>query len=52
MPEAFHHTVQEGLVVAKPCFQEGSRHWADVVEGAVAAGGGDWVECGQKSRAR
>ncbi len=51
-PVAFRHTVQEGLVVAKPCLQEGSSQWADVAEGAVAAGGDDWVECGRKLRAR
>jgi hypothetical protein len=49
---AFHHTVREGFVVAKPCLLEGSRHWADVAEGTVAAGGNNWVECGQMSRAR
>jgi hypothetical protein len=43
-PVAFCHTVQEGLVVAKPCLQEESRNWADVTDGAVAAGGDDWVE--------
>ncbi len=49
---AFCHTVQEGLFVAKSCLQEGSRHWADVAEGAAAAGGDEWVECGWKPRAR
>jgi hypothetical protein len=44
--------VREGLVVAKLCLKEGNRHWVDVVEGAVAAWGDDWVECGQKLRAR
>jgi hypothetical protein len=52
LPVAFHHNVWEGLVVAKPDLQEGSRRWADVVEGAVAAGGNNWVECGQKLRVR
>jgi hypothetical protein len=52
LPVAFCHTVRVGLVVAKPCLQEVSRHWADIAEGAVAAGGDDWVECGRKSRAR
>ncbi len=49
---AFCHTVRVGLVVAKPCLQEGSGHWADIVEGAVAAEGDDWVEYGRKLRAR
>ncbi len=49
---AFCHTVREELVVAKPCLQEGSRNWADIAEGVVAAGGNDWVECSLKLRAR
>jgi hypothetical protein len=51
-PVAFHHTVWDGLVTAKLCLQEGSRHWTDIAEGADAAGGNNWVECGQKLRAR
>jgi hypothetical protein len=51
-PVAFCHTVREGLVLAKQCLQEGSRHWVDVAEGAAAAGDNNWVDCGRKPKAR